>query len=248
VIVTAFNPRPTRVGRPTATTACCIVSPLQSTPHSRGATFSYHLLVVSFRTPSIHAPLAWGDSGGQRIAGRRISFNPRPTRVGRLFIGRPGFHQLLPSIHAPLAWGDAHTGNAVRRPETFNPRPTRVGRPKSRGRKAPPIISFNPRPTRVGRRPGGHDITVLCHLQSTPHSRGATIVTKVVVTSGKAFNPRPTRVGRLNVLSNLIGFIVLQSTPHSRGATVSGFPVPVAFMPSIHAPLAWGDCILTLVT
>ena len=123
-----FNPRPSREGRrgkggldhrtidisihaPLArgdckrTTSSATLPIFQSTPLSRGATQMFEPSEQEIRI-SIHAPLARGDKSPHRRPARRIYFNPRPSREGRLF-------------------GRSSTGVIG---ADFNPRPSREGR------------------------------------------------------------------------------------------------------------------------
>ena len=146
-----FNPRPPRGGRRGGSGGGIGGRAVfQSTPPSRGATFSRK----SSPSPSGYfnpRPPRGGDGGSSAIRNMRSYFNPRPPRGGRrgtlpptewsrhISIHAPlaggdremmrsKYASITISIHAPLAGGDAGAGGGGQARPHFNPRPPRGGR------------------------------------------------------------------------------------------------------------------------
>ena len=145
---------------------------------------------------SIHALRGEGDRIliGEYV--RRLYFNPRPPRGGRLvFFGFNLKHSLFQST--PSA-GRATSGRLQKnsRIRNFNPRPPRGGRP---------IIS--PKNTRNLR------------FQSTPSAGRATKFMSSLTRPIMYFNPRPPRGGRHFRFVIRRGNSVFQSTPSAGRAT-----------------------------
>ena len=167
----------------------------QSTPPTRGATFSVKLsrLILFI---SIHAPHTGGDPPPTDPAHIGHNFNPRPPHGGRRILY-------------------AKTANF----SNFNPRPPHGGRRLThiRGLRAA-VISIHAPHT------GGDLLAVLTPpdwvtFQSTPPTRGATARLPQPRPHGRNFNPRPPHGGRPMWSSVPVSVAQFQSTPPTRGAT-----------------------------
>ena len=173
-ILSDFNPRPPRGGRPRPRPGSRVCWTFQSTPPARGATDLTRTHPTAGHI-SIHAP----REGGDQYRAITAEYDP------------------IISIHAPREGGDrGQNSGADRRHRNFNPRPPRGGRHPC---SPPSILKFSFQSTPPARgatvgipnantdkkisihapREGGDCITTFMKMagrpfQSTPPARGAT--------------------------------------------------------------------------
>ena len=263
----------------------------QSTPFPRRATYDYqdHVEIAEV---SIHALPAKGD-GIHRVDGRRAlrvsihalpakgdlstgalarglnSFNPRPSREGRLDGNvRRLWNTVFQSTPFPRrATGKFYKADFVILEFQSTPFPRRAT-PTSRVHALRASVSIHALPAK-GDPPDLGDTVYINGFQSTPFPRRATLLILLMESTSICFNPRPSREGRqrLIVIRRIVGGFnprpsregrqsltlftgnlrEFQSTPFPRRATGDcSAQESVGIKVSIHALPAKGDERLTI--
>ena len=213
-----FNPLPSHEGRRTS---------------GNGKPENHHI--------SIHSPLTRGDwSRSTYDTAYHISIHSPLTRGDETHYWVERKAGILQST--PLSRGETLIRPASTPPAVFfNPLPSHEGRPLYPSNPSFTLF-FNPLPSHEGRRRSGQYGGNLGNLQSTPLSRGETVIPCPVEYqcllfnplpshegrrhspvccrySEYFFNPLPSHEGRLSKSSRIGSILTLQSTPLSRGET-----------------------------
>ena len=215
-LLSYFNPRPPRGGRPgRACTASRLVL-FQSTPSARRATRSGQQLLNAF-VISIHALREEGDVCRFRVAARFNQFQSTPSARRATLVNGCFSTFFRISIHALREEGDACSGYRKGRS------PISIHALREEGDVLPQSQThFHLISIHALREEGD-----LAFLSASAMSRD--------------FNPRPPRGGRLEFVCLLVQGVQFQSTPSARRATPLDNPPEGYLCISIHALREEGD-------
>ena len=188
-----FNPLPSHEGRLGGGWGGCSYQIFQSTPLTRGETYS-HITVEAAQAISIHSPHTRGDASHPACSATLTNFNPLPSHEGRRQGKQPmtdvSYFNPLPSHE-----GRRGLGENLQKQRDFNPLPSHEGR-RGLGENLQKQRDFNPLPSHEGRLGGVFFLSPSVQISiHSPHTRGDNGAIQVTWTA-IYFNPLPSHEGR----------------------------------------------------